>query len=114
MKKKLKKPFPPPVRYQTIRHEIISALENRKLTAKDISSSVKISEKDVYEHLEHIQKTTSKSEHHLIVIPAECIKCGFLFRKREKLKKPGKCPICRGEQISDPIFSFTGISDSIS
>ncbi|MBA3060962.1 MAG: transcriptional regulator, partial [Nitrospirae bacterium] len=36
--------------------------------------------------------------------PAECAKCSFVFRKRERLKKPGKCPICRSEFIQEPLF----------
>ncbi|MEW6109357.1 MAG: transcriptional regulator [Nitrospirota bacterium] len=113
MKKRSKQPSIPPERHGTIRQEIISLLENTTLSARDISSSVGISEKEVYEHLDHIQKTLSKKELHLAVIPAECIKCGFVFRKREKLKKPGKCPVCRGEQIQEPLFSTEGFHGNV-
>jgi hypothetical protein len=41
------------------------------------------------------------------VTPAECRKCGFVFQKREKLKKPGKCPICRSESIEEPLFGIS-------
>jgi predicted Zn-ribbon and HTH transcriptional regulator len=96
----------PHERNETIRQEIISLLENQTLTARDLSPLVRISVKEAYEHLSHIQKTANKTEYHLTVIPAECIKCGFVFRKREKLKKPGKCPVCRNEQIKEPLFSI--------
>jgi hypothetical protein len=33
-------------------------------------------------------------------------KCGFIFRKRDRLKKPGRCPVCHGEHIQDPLFSI--------
>lgn len=105
--KKTKEPFIPPERRDTIRHEIISALNDRTLSAKDISSSVRISEKEVYEHLEHIRITIIKKEYHLKVIPAECLRCGFIFKKRERLKKPGRCPVCHNEQIQEPLFSIT-------
>lgn len=106
MKNKPKKPFIPPGRQDTVRQEIISALEGQTLSARDISGEVGISEKDVYDHLEHIRRTLSKTGQRLAVTPAECKKCGFSFKKREKLKKPGKCPICRGESIEDPLFSL--------
>lgn len=106
MKNKPKKPFIPAGRQDTVRQEIISALEGRTLSARDISGMVSISEKEVYEHLEHIRKTLSKGGHRLTVTPAGCRKCGFSFKKREKLKKPGKCPICRGESIGEPMFSL--------
>jgi predicted Zn-ribbon and HTH transcriptional regulator len=104
MKNKPKKPTIPASRQDTIRQDIISALNGQTLSAKDISKEVSIPEKAAYEHLEHIRKTLSKGEQKLIVTPAECITCGFSFKKREKLKKPGKCPICRRESIAEPMF----------
>lgn len=104
-KKKSKEPFIPVERQETIRQKIISLLEDKTLSAKDISADVRASEKEIYEHLEHIQRTINKSKHNFIVTPAICKKCGFIFRKRDKLKKPGKCPVCRGELIQEPLFS---------
>jgi len=39
---------------------------------------------------------------HLMIVPAECKKCGFVFAKRDKFRKPGKCPVCKGESIQEP------------
>lgn len=103
-KQKPKEPFVPSERHETIRREMLSLLSVQPLTAKDISAEVHISEKDVYEHLEHIERSAHKTGHHLMVIPAECLKCGFIFKKRERLKKPGKCPICHEEKIQEPLF----------
>lgn len=105
-KQKPKEPFVPAERHETIRKEILSLLQEQTLSAKEISAEVHISEKDVYEHLEHIERSTHKTGHHLNVIPAECLKCGFIFRKRERLKKPGRCPICHGEKIQEPLFAI--------
>lgn len=89
MKKKSKEPFIPVERHETIRQKIISVLEGQTLSAKDISADVRISEKEIYEHLEHIQRTLNKSEHIFILAPAVCKKCGFVFRKRDRLKNRG-------------------------
>jgi len=107
-KQKPKEPFVPAERHATIRKEILSLLIGRILSAKDISAEVHISEKDVYEHLEHIERSTHMTGHHLTIIPAECLKCGFVFRKRERLKKPGRCPMCKGEKIQEPLFAIGG------
>ena len=104
-KQRPKDPHVPIERHETIRHEILSILVDQTLSAKDISGEVHIPEKDVYDHLEHIERSTHKTGHHLTIIPAECLKCGFVFKKRERLKKPGRCPVCRGEQIQEPLFS---------
>jgi predicted Zn-ribbon and HTH transcriptional regulator len=106
MKKKPKEAFVPVSRHDTVRREIADVLEGGTLSARDISGAVRISEKEVYEHLYHIQQTINKRDYKLIITPAECKKCGFVFRKRERLKKPGKCPICRGEAIEGPLFSI--------
>jgi hypothetical protein len=105
LKKKPKEPFVPVERHGTIRQEIVSLLEGNTLSAKEISVDIGVSEKEVYEHLEHIQRTVNKREHNLIVTPAVCKKCGFVFRKRERLNKPSKCPVCRNEIIGEPFFS---------
>ena len=104
MKKKAEKSFIPVERHETIRQKIISVLTVQPLSAKGISGEVKISEKEVYGHLEHIQQTLDKKGQSLIIIPSECRKCGFSFSKRERLKKPGKCPVCHSEMIQEPLF----------
>lgn len=97
----------PAERHETIRHEIIALLTDQTLSAKDISAEVHIPEKDVYGHLEHIERSMHATGHHLTVIPAECEKCGFVFKKRERLKKPGRCPVCKEEKIQEPLFSIS-------
>jgi predicted Zn-ribbon and HTH transcriptional regulator len=106
MRKKSKEPPEPLAKEETTRREIVSLLSRRTCSAKELSSSVRISEKEVYDHIEHIRKSLLRSEQLLAVTPAECRKCGFQFSKRERLKKPGKCPVCRGEAISAPLFSI--------
>ena len=98
----------PSERRKTIRQQIISLLDGNALTAKDISADIRISEKEVYEHLEHIRKTVNKAEHRFSIQAPVCRKCGFTFRKRDKLRKPGKCPVCRSEIIQEPLFSVAG------
>lgn len=104
MKTKLKKPFIPAERLETVRRQIVSAIEGKALSAKDISGEVGISEKEVCEHLQHIHKSIDREGGRLIVTPAECHGCGFVFKKRDRLKKPGKCPVCNGESITEPLF----------
>ena len=105
MKKKEKGAFIPIGRAETVRKTIISALRGQVMSARDISGEVRISEKEVLNNLQYIQKSLSKEKSQLRIIPAECKKCGFVFKKRERFKKPGKCPVCRGEMIKEPLFS---------
>jgi predicted Zn-ribbon and HTH transcriptional regulator len=106
MKKKSEEPFVPEERQDTVRHIMLSMLEEGPHTARELSGRVGIPEKEVYDHLDHIKKTTSKSQRKLIVTPPECKKCGFVFTKLERLRKPGKCPRCKGESIRGPMFTI--------
>lgn len=105
MKQRPKQPPVPSERHETIRKEIIHLLGDYTLTAREISGEVGISERDVNGHLEHIHRSLHASGDELVSHPAECAECGFVFKKREKYTKPGRCPVCRGEQIRPPAFS---------
>ncbi len=105
-RRKIREAVVPEERYETLRHRITMLMKIRPFSAKEIAGELRIPEKDVYEHLEHIRKSMNKGRYHLVVEPAQCEKCGFVFRKRGRLKKPGKCPICRSESVAEPLFSI--------
>ena len=107
MKIKPKEPSIPQEKHDTFRQEIISVLTKRTLSAREISAEIGISEKEAVDHLGHIRIAVRKSRERLMIIPAECKKCGFKFKKRERLTKPGKCPICRHKHIQEPRFSIS-------
>ncbi len=101
-------PRPPVEVYDTVRHLIMTELEQGPLSARDISGLVSIPEKEVAGHLEHIRQSLHRSGRRLIVQPAECVKCGFVFDKRERLTRPSRCPLCRSESLHAPLFSLAG------
>jgi transcriptional regulator len=106
-----KNPGEPPVpapRDDTIRKYIISLLEEHTMSAKDMSALVRIPEREVGDHLEHIRRTLHQTGQVLHVEPAACGKCGFVFHKRDRLSKPGKCPLCHGQLIRPPLFRIEG------
>lgn len=76
-------------------------------TARDISRALGIREKEVYEHLPHVERSFGNG---LSVIskPAECLHCGFVFKKRTRFTAPGRCPVCRSEAISPPVYGIKG------
>ncbi|MGE5239672.1 MAG: transcriptional regulator [Chloroflexota bacterium] len=112
MRTKPRKPSSPLERRETVRQQIISVLEGATLSAREISALVKVAEKEVYEHLTHIQRQLWTKQRALVVVPAECRRCGFQFRKRGRLTKPGRCPVCRGESVREPAFTVKGPDSS--
>ena len=93
-------------RAQTIRQEIIDILENGPMTVRDISQSVGIMEKDVFHHLEFIDKTVRTQKKRIQMEPYYCLNCGFEFKNRKRFKKPGKCPSCRDSRIAPAVFGI--------
>jgi transcriptional regulator len=91
---------------ETVRQRLRAALAGRTFTARELSGMLSIPEREVYGHLEHLRRTLQSSDQSFVVIPSRCRKCGFLFSKRDKLKKPGRCPQCRETLISEPLFTI--------
>jgi len=77
------------------------ALSNQELTIGALSKVVKQSEKALYDHLEALHKHGN-----LIIVAAECRKCGYVFQERNRVRKPGKCPKCKSTWIDEPLFTM--------
>lgn len=90
----------------TIRQQITLLLQHEALSALEISQAVRIAEKDVYRHLVHIQKSAAVRGRPLNVTACTCLACGFTFKERRRLTRPGRCPRCRQSRISNPVFSI--------
>lgn len=94
----------PGERSQTIRQAILNVLEEGPATARDLSSRVGISEKEVPHHLDHLQRSLRKVPRRLLVEPAQCMACAYVFEHRTRLTKPSSCPRCRSQRIAPPSF----------
>lgn len=92
---------------RTIRQEIFEVLKGRMLTARDISREVGIRQREVFGHLAHIARSLHGSRRFKME-PSTCLSCGFVFRKRERMRTPGRCPKCRSEEISETRFGVNG------
>lgn len=83
------------------RKDLIPILLNRPLTVTEISRIADQKGKDTTEDLEHLLKSLKHMEYEAEIEPATCKKCGFEFGK-DKLRKPSKCPKCKGTWITEP------------
>ena len=93
-----------PERTTTPRAAVREALLGKALTSHQISERAGVREKDVAEHLEHLERSVRRDGERLVVEPAQCLACDFVFKAREKLTTPGSCPKCRSERIQPPAF----------
>lgn len=89
---------------KTLRQQIIDLLEESEHSARELSFRLRIKEKEVYTHLPHIGRSVSAGRRKLQITPAECLSCGFVFKDRRRFTSPGRCPRCRREHISEPLY----------
>ena len=91
---------------QTVRQQIISLLSEDGYTSLDLSQLVHIPEKEVADHLNHINRSLHSQGKKLKVDPYECMSCGYQFKKRDRFDRPGKCPKCKGSHIQLAFYSI--------
>jgi len=91
----------------TLRQRIMAELEVNSMTARDLSKAIRISEKEVIAHMEHVAKSL-KSPRRLLIEPSVCNRCAFVFSDRRRFSSPSRCPSCRHEGISPPSFKIIG------
>ena len=85
---------------------MIEFLDNKEMSARDLSQALSIREKEVYAHLSHISRTVTAQKKKLMIIPAECLECGFVFEKRKRFTRPSRCPHCKSEHIQNPMYQI--------
>ena len=61
----------------------------------ELSQALGVTEKEVYAHLGHIQRSAVAAGAEFVVTPSECLACGYVFADRRRLTRPGRCPRCR-------------------
>jgi predicted Zn-ribbon and HTH transcriptional regulator len=91
-------------RLATARQQLRRVLKEGPRTVAELSVRVSLEEREVLDHLSHIERESRHGER-LRIEPAECVSCHFAFTKRRRLKRPSRCPVCKSERVSSPRFS---------
>jgi len=89
----------------TRRTEIIEMLKKEAISAQELANIYKITAKEIEEDLQHIAKSV-RPDFELVMYPAKCQHCGFIFKERSRIKKPSRCPKCKKESIDPPLFKI--------
>ena len=89
---------------QTVRQQIVELLIRGEMNARDLSQEAGIKEKEAIEHLSHIARTLAVQGKKLAIRPAECLLCGYVFEKRQRFTRPGRCPRCKKSHLQSPVF----------
>ena len=95
-----------PVQVETIRQQIMALLIEREMSARELSQAIGIREKEVFEHLPHIARSVAVQKKKLIIQPAQCLACGYVFRDRKRFTRPGRCPRCKKSHLDEPKYQI--------
>jgi len=83
---------------------MILLLSEGNCTARDLSQTLGVREKEVYAHLAHIARSVVPKGQRLLTISSRCLSCGYVFETRKRFTKPGRCPKCKSERIEEPRY----------
>ena len=75
-----------------------------EMDVRQLSQTLRLPEKDVYPHLAHVRRSTSRRRQRLRIRPACCRSCGYEFSDRRRLTTPSRCPRCKHERVDPPSF----------
>jgi hypothetical protein len=87
------------------RKDLIGLLTTQPRSVSSIARQLGLKRADVEGDLRHLIRSARAAGHAVVVVPARCRACGFLFGD-EKLSKPGKCPACRGTRLFEAQVSI--------
>ena len=87
------------------RKGLIGMLRDHPLSIDEMARTLGLSSKDLEDDLRHLIRSLHNGPYRIVQVPATCRKCGFAFKK-DKLRKPGKCPRCNGTWISEPLIGI--------
>lgn len=85
----------------TIRQQIAELLQENPCSARELSQQLRISEKQVIQHLKHVARSVSSRGLGLRIQPIHCLSCGYVFSERKRYTSPGRCPQCKNSHIEE-------------
>lgn len=91
---------------QPIRRQLIELLSNTTCGVRELSQELHQSEKEIYEHLQHVERSLKAGGKRLVIEPPVCLSCGFVFENRKRPNPPGHCPRCKKTRIRRPRYTI--------
>ena len=85
------------------RKQLIEVLSVEPRTVTRLARELGLPRRDVEDDLRHMIRSARAAGHDVIIEPARCRACGFVFGE-DKLSKPSRCPNCRSTWLYEPVL----------
>jgi transcriptional regulator len=82
----------------SFRRDLVKILSAQPRSASSIAREMGLDRRDVEDDLRHAIRSAEAAGHTIVIDPARCKQCGFVFGA-DRLAKPGKCPECKGSRL---------------
>jgi len=89
----------------TFRRDLVRMLSAQPRSASSIARELGLDRRDVEDDLRHAIRSARAAGHTIVIEPARCKQCGFVFGE-DRLAKPGKCPECKGSRLFEAQISI--------
>ena len=89
----------------TLRRDLLEYLSHEPRSVSRLERELRLPRADVEDALRHMIRSARAAGHRIVVVPARCRACGFIFDE-DRLTKPGRCPECRESRIFEPQISI--------
>ena len=89
----------------TLRRDLLEYLSHEPRSVSRLARELRLPRADVEDALRHMIRSARAAGHRIVVVPARCRACGFIFDE-DRLTKPGRCPECRESRIFEPQISI--------
>jgi predicted Zn-ribbon and HTH transcriptional regulator len=91
----------------TFRKTLIEVLTVQPRSVSSIARELGLERGDVEDDLRHAIRSACASGRRVLIEPARCRSCGFIFGA-DKLSKPSRCPSCRSERLFEAQIRIGG------
>lgn len=92
------------------RRQLIDLLALEFRSASWLARELGMTRGDIEEDLRHALRSARAAGHDIEIVPARCKSCDFVFSK-DKLSKPGRCPVCKGSRVFEPMIRIRASLD---
>ncbi len=83
------------------REELERLLRRGPHSIRELAQALELPVRSVTEHVEHLKRSLVHRNGRLLIHPARCRRCGFIFT-HGRATRPGRCPRCHATWIDPP------------